>query len=113
MEKKAIMNNVINYKSSLAYIASLVMILAYWGNSEKILFWELILLVLGNTRRIPKSNQITYFFRMTIYFTIFLIPAVLAQNRVLNGLNGQWWVVLIAMLVGCSQIVKRRILPAC
>ena len=38
MEKKAIMNNVINYKSSLAYIASLVMILAYWGNSEKILF---------------------------------------------------------------------------
>lgn len=102
MEKKAIMNNVINYKSSLAYIASLVMILAYWGNSEKILFWELILLVLGNTRRIPKSNQITYFFRMTIYFTIFLIPAVLAQNRVLNGLNGQWWVVLVAMLVGAA-----------
>lgn len=39
---------------------------------------------------------------MTIYFTIFLIPAVLAQNRVLNGLNGQWWVVLIAMLVGAA-----------
>lgn len=102
MEKKAIINNVINYKSSLAYIASLVMILAYCGNSEKILFWVLILLVLGNTRRIPKSSHLTYFLRMTIYFTVFLLPAVLAHNRVLNGLNGQWWAVLAAVHAGAA-----------
>lgn len=40
--------------------------------------WGIIILILGNNKRIPRENgKVLYFIRMTLYFTPYLLPAVL------------------------------------
>lgn len=72
------MNNVISFKQSIAYISILTLMLIY--EKEKAFLWVIILLLLGNIRRISYKNNVTYFLRMTLYFGIYLAPFILGNK---------------------------------
>lgn len=73
------MNNALTKKQNIIYISIIVMILIY--GTIPALTWIIIILTMGNIRRISSKNLTLYWIRMSGYFLIYLIPIFIDQYK--------------------------------
>ena len=53
-----------------------------------LIFWILMIMILGNVRRLSSNNKVAYFFRMTLYFLPYTLPfALFVRNDALFNIN--------------------------
>lgn len=108
------MSNIISKKQSAIYFSILMVLVLYDINVA--ISWIIVILVMGNVRRIKCNNWFTHFIRKTGYFAVYLVPIVTgAEMEPLFRNEPRFWIAFFGGIsVGCMifirDIMKCRIL---
>lgn len=109
------MDSIFKKDENLTYLTILILIILntiYKGDFEFFLiFWIIVILILGNVRRLNSNSKSIYFIRMAMYFLPYSIPIILFHKNIkiyrdmLSFLLGILLAFLISVLV---YIIERK-----
>lgn len=70
--------------------------------------WPIIIIVLGNLKRISREIPMLYFIRMTLYFAIYLLPLLIDRNVIMISKRDGFSIIIgcaIAVIVNCLRFM--------
>lgn len=96
-------NNFISSKESVKLLSILILALLFLivpsaENVNSVIWWCLVLLLLGNIRKLNNRNKISYFCRMSLYFLPYSFPIIMEGKILLNLGNRTYIAIGLAFL---------------
>lgn len=79
------MSNFYTKKQNILIASAVVLLIL--GKKEVCIWWLIIVGIIGNIRRLPYTNNVAYFIRMTCYFIVYYIPFLFIRDKVLIGVK--------------------------
>lgn len=96
-------NQIISKKNSIKILSILLLIIFEKINlmsyiSYLAFWWCVILVIMGNIRRLSYVNKMIYFVRMTLYFVIFALPSII-EKKIAFDINNRITFSLILVII--------------
>lgn len=107
-------NNYFGLRENIRYLSIILSFLvAFILNSNKLhgfaFSWLIIIIVLGNVRRISNDNGFKYFIRMTLYFISYGIPSILLLGNSHKNYDKVLIWAIVGLIVGITaNLIKRK-----